>query len=58
MAHAEQIVDNLESLVSGGEVNSGNIGNLCIFRGGVIYQDISLVADLWEVLKPYISEMT
>jgi hypothetical protein len=48
MAHAEQIVDNLESLVSGGEVNSGNVGNLCIFRRGVVYQDVSLVADFFE----------
>lgn len=36
MSHAQQVVDNLESLVSGGEVDTGNRADLSELGGRVV----------------------
>lgn len=39
MADTEHVVDNLESLVAGWEVNGGNVGNLGVLSGGVVFEE-------------------
>lgn len=38
MAHREEIVDDLESLVSGGIIDGGNVGYASEFGSGVVLQ--------------------
>jgi hypothetical protein len=36
VAHAQEVVDNFESLVSGGKINSSDVGDLGELCGGII----------------------
>jgi hypothetical protein len=40
VAHAQEIVDDFEPLVSGRKINSGDVADLGEFRGGVIYSSL------------------
>lgn len=39
MAHGEQVVDNLETLIAGRVVDGGDVADLSEFGGGVVFQE-------------------
>lgn len=39
MADGEQVVDNLETLVAGGVVDSGDVADLGELSGGVVFEE-------------------